>query len=60
MKFSMKKHDIPLIAIIARQAASEQICRQVNGMLVSSVDRFRMIIRRIQTVFFEDRLDIPN
>ena len=58
MKFSMKKHDIPLVAIIARQA--ERICWQRDWMLLSSVDCLRMIIRRIQTGFFEDRLDIPN
>ena len=58
MKFSMKKHDIPLVAIRARQAG--WICWQRDWMLLSSVDCFRMIIRRIQTGFFEDRLDIPN
>ena len=29
-------------------------------MLLSSVDCFKMIIRRIQTVFFEDRLASGN
>ena len=40
MKFSMKKHDISLVAIIARQA--ERTERDL--MLLSSVDCFRMLL----------------
>ena len=58
MKCSMQKHDIPLVAVIARQA--ERICWQKDWMLLSSVNCFRMTIRRIQTGFVEGRLDVPN
>ena len=58
MKFSMKKHDISLVAIITRQVG--RICWHRDWMFLSSVDCFRMIIRRIQTGLFEDRLDILN
>ena len=56
MKFFMKKHDISLVAIIARQAG--RICWQRDWMLLSSVDCFRMIIRRIRASCYP--FNMPN